>query len=339
VFHEDKTDGHIGIRKSFLRIEEKFYCEGMRRDVVDFVSKCKKCQEVKARTIPLAPPSSYNAQAPWELVFTDLMGPYPKTASQNTHLLVIVCGFSKYVEIFPLRSPDSKKVIDKLWQVCCHWGVFRTIISDNGTQFTSKNFEEWCLSRGITSCHISAYHAQANVTERYNRTIKAMIISFIERCRDWDKYLHDIAFAMNSSVNDTTGFTPAYLVTGREFRGPIDNSLGLATKNVDVKAYQDRMALIHEIARNNTLASQEVSLRSYVGRAKYREFNVGDKVMYKTHFLSNAAAGFTSKLAPRYEGPYIITARVTNHVFDLCHVSTGQVVRKCHVNDLYLFSE
>jgi len=189
----------------------------MRRDTANFVRRCSSCQEIKTKSYPVVPASSYSPRGPWDLVFIDLMGPYPRTAKMHTHILVIVCGFSKYVEIFPLRSPTSAKVIDCLWEVCCRWGLFHTIVSDNGSQFISSLYLNWCENLGIKTFHISAYHAQANMCERYNQTIKNMIIAFIIKCRDWDKNLHEIAFAIRTAVSDTSEFSTAYLCTGREF--------------------------------------------------------------------------------------------------------------------------
>jgi hypothetical protein len=337
IFHETPTAGHMGIRKTYFRLEEKFYWFSMRRDVSNFVRQCLSCQEIKAKPIPVAPASSFHPQCPWDLVFTDLMGPYPRTAKQNTHLLVVVCGFSKWVELFPMNLPTSIKVTDKLWEVCCRTGVFRTLVTDNGSQFTSGHYFEWCKSLNIAPFHISAYHAQANMTERYNATIKNMIISFISSCKDWDKHLHEIAFAQRTAVNDTTKFTPAFLATGKEFRTPFDNLLGIVSSDRDVNELGKRMNLIYDLARENTLHNQEISIRSYNKKSVARNFNVGDLVMYRTHFLSNATAGFTSKLAPRWEGPYKIIERVSSYVFDLCHEETGQLVNKVHTNDLTLF--
>jgi hypothetical protein len=337
LFHETPTAGHMGIRKTYCRLEEKFYWFTMRRDVTDFVRRCFKCQEVKVRAAPVAPGTSYLPERPWELVFTDLMGPYPRTAKQNTHLLVIVCGFSKFIELFPMNSPTSVKVTEKLWEVCCRVGVFRTLVSDNGSQFTSDHYFEWCKALEITPFHISAYHAQANMTERYNATIKNIIVSFISRCRDWDKHLHEVGFALRSSVNDSTKFTPAYLSTGRELRTPFDNLLGIVSPSSEVQKLGERMNLIYNLARDNILQSQELSMRNYNKSAKSRDFKVGDLVMYKTHFLSNASQGFSKKLAPRWEGPYKITERVSNVVFNLCNVESNQTVNKAHCNDLTPF--
>jgi hypothetical protein len=250
---------------------------------------------------------------------------------------VMVCGFSKYVELFPMKSPDANKIIDRIWQTCCRHGVFRTLVSDNGTQFTSKKYQEWCEAIGISTFFISAYHAQANMTERYNRTIKTMMVSYIERCKDWDSNLHEIAFAQRTAVNDSTQFTPAYLVNGRELRCPIDNLINTPVLNRELETLKERMALVHELARENIRFSQEVSLRSYVNKSKFREFKVGDEVMNKTHFLSNASKGFSAKLAPRYDGPYRITDKVSSNVYDIVNITTGQVIKKVHINDLTPF--
>jgi hypothetical protein len=113
--------------------------------------------------------------------------------------------------------------------------------------------------------------------------------------------------------------------------------LGIVSSDRDVNELGKRMNLIYDLARENTLHNQEISIRSYNKKSVARNFNLGDLVMYRTHFLSNATAGFTSKLAPRWEGPYKIIERVSSYVFDLCHEETGQLVNKVHTNDLTLF--
>ena len=52
--------------------------------------------------------------------------------------------------------------------MCRRWGLPKTIVSDNGRQFTSTDYQNWCQMFGIHPFYISAYHAQANMTERYN---------------------------------------------------------------------------------------------------------------------------------------------------------------------------
>lgn len=97
-------------------------------------------------------------------------------------------------------------------------GVPKTIITDNGTQFISNELQELFARYRIPQIHFTPkYCAQVNNVERYNRTLLTAISSFVEDDhRNWDLNIPKIQFAMNTSVNEATGFTPAFLVHGRE---------------------------------------------------------------------------------------------------------------------------
>jgi len=58
---------------------------------------------------------------------------------------------------------------------------------------------------------------QANPVERANRNLKQLIVSYIQdNHQKWDEYLNEIQFALNTAVQNSTGFSPAYLNFGRE---------------------------------------------------------------------------------------------------------------------------
>jgi len=95
MFHTDLLAGHLGIRKTYSKLEDRVYWEGMRRDVVHFVKSCVRCQESMIPKIPHSLGTSSIPQFPWEIVSVDLMGPYPKGSLQSTHMLVLVDNFSK----------------------------------------------------------------------------------------------------------------------------------------------------------------------------------------------------------------------------------------------------
>src|SRR3978361_1721779 len=101
------------------------------------------------------------------------------------------------------------------------FGCPEIVISDNGTQFSGKIFNEMLERLGIRHRFTPPYAAQANPVERTNKTIKTMISQFSEENhRDWDKHLAELQFAINSSVHDSTGFSPALLNFGRELEPP-----------------------------------------------------------------------------------------------------------------------
>jgi len=266
------------------------------------------------------------------------MGPYPKGANQNTHMLVVVDMFTRYVELFPLRITKSQKIIEKLWLVCCRWGIPRVILSDNGPQFVSKVYFSWCKSLDIKTFHISAYHPQANMTERYVQTVKSMILATIDNCKDWDGYIPELEFAIRTAVNDSTQFSPAYLTTGRELRTPFDNLMNMEISSFKgIQVIRKRLEIVHNIARDNIQASKEKFLAQYNKKAKERKYQVGDRVWLKTHFLSNASKGIASKLSPKREGPFRVTEMISNNIYDIVDINTGKKVNKVHINELSSF--
>jgi transposase InsO family protein len=338
IFHSNAISGHLGIRKTFYRLEQRVFWKTLRRDVARFIAHCKSCQTSKSPRYPPAPASSFTTEVPWDVIAIDLMGPYPKGTNGNTHMLVVVDVFTRYVELFALRSTKSNIIVDRLWQVCCRWGLPKCILSDNGPQFKSKIYFEWCHALGIKTFHISPYHPQANMTERYVQTVKGMIVSTITKCKEWDKYIPELSFALRTARNDSTQFTPVYLNTGREFRTPFDNQMEIPLASAkDVKHFSSRLAIIQSIARENAASARDSSLGRYNLKAKQRKFEIGDQVWVKTHFLSDASKGFSAKLAPKREGPYQVENIISNNVYDLVHSETGQKNMKVHINELSPF--
>jgi len=335
LFHESLLACHLGIRKTYKKLEERVYWKGLRADVQNYVNRCANCQRSKAARLPPVPATGFHADSPWSFLTIDLMGPYTKGSKQSTHLLLVVDHFTRYVELFPLKNTKAEKIVEKLWEVCLRWGLPYTILSDNGTQFTSKIYANWCSGLGIRPFYISPYHPQANLTERYCKTVKSMMISIIEQCRDWDKYLPELAFALHTSVSDATGFTPAYANFGRELRTPFDNHMQIEISKVKhLNDLSERLSIIHHVVQDELEKSQTKHLKYYNAKAKSRSYKLGDLVWLKTHFLSDASKGITASLLKKREGPYQVSNIIANNIYNLVQLETGAKVNKVHVNEL-----
>lgn len=159
------------------------------------------------------------------MLSVDLVGPLPTTRKQNTFLLVLTCCFSKYCLLFPIRRATAE-IISRIIEenVFLVHGIPSTIIMDNGKQFTSNMMRNLFSFYNIPNVYFTPlYTPQVNTVERYNRTIMTAVSTFVENDhRSWDTNIPKIQFALNSSVNDVTGFTPSLLVYGREL--PNDGS-------------------------------------------------------------------------------------------------------------------
>jgi len=335
-FHSDLLSAHLGIRKTYLKIEDRFWWKSMRKDIIKFISSCDRCQRSKTpRTAPVGFGKAPVVNAAWETIALDLMGPYTKGHNQSQYLLVIVDVFTKWIELFIIRKAKTVTVCKKLWELCCRWGFPKNIISDNGSQFTSKKYVDWCKQFGISSVRIAPYHPQANITERYNQTVKTMIISTIHTCKDWDKFTSEISFALRSAVNDSTGFSPAYLNLGRELRMPIDNLCQIENSACKSEEnFSQRMLQIQELAKTTIIESQKKYMKYYNEKRKESHFKVGDLVLLKIHKLSDASKGFTAALSLKYEGPFIIESKVTDSIYQLACPVSMSILGRYHISQI-----
>lgn len=221
--HNEPSAGHQGIERTFSRIKTRYYWPGMYRDTRKYVRECHTCQTTKynqSRKIGLM--GTREVTKPNEIIAADLMGSFPRSKNGMEYLLIFEDLFTRYAICQPLRSKSSELIkiaIDK--ELCARLGTPKKLVTDNGKEFVAENVESFLKESGIEHELTPVYHAQANPTERVNKTIKTMIRAFVsDNHKEWDKYIPQIQFAYNTSVNATTGVTPAFLTYGRELEAP-----------------------------------------------------------------------------------------------------------------------
>ncbi|KAE8737742.1 hypothetical protein FOCC_FOCC016791 [Frankliniella occidentalis] len=136
-------------------------------------------------------------------------------------MVVSVCLFTKYVWVRPLRRATAEAVRDHLLEdVFLKFGVPSTLVCDNGPQYTAKVFTSFLEQNGVKQHKNFYYHPQHNPTERVNRVLKSMIVSYImDNQRLWDRHLPQITNAINTAKHESTGFSPHQLVFGEYWRG------------------------------------------------------------------------------------------------------------------------
>jgi len=98
---------------------------------------CKGCRLVQ-RSVE-SPPVKRNAlpEKPWETIVIDLMGPL----LTGENLLIITDYYSRYIELTILKS-ISAMIKNELFEMFVGRGLSRTIVSDNGQQFTDEGLKE-----------------------------------------------------------------------------------------------------------------------------------------------------------------------------------------------------
>lgn len=344
-FHDSTLGGHNSGCKTFTKLSRVATWSGVRGDCLKYAKSCTACQKAKPRGGK--PPrllQSVKSQYPWQIAACDVMGPFPRSPRGNQYLLVVTDHFSKWVELFPLRKLTSQKVWDCLLETFTMFGFPAQLVTDNASYFTSKVFVDTCKALGIVHKPTSPYNPQANITERVNRNLKMALITNTQRHKDWDVKLKEIAFATRTTVNRSTGFTPAYLNFGRDVAFPLDNQLVSVSQEAGRRSFakfaQDTRTRLSEAvreARENLDVARLQQATQYNRGRRNLQFEVGDVVLKRTHPLSDAAKGFAASLAQRWDGPYVVVEKLSRLSYRLEHCETGQQLRSIHVNDLKHF--
>ncbi|XP_052857050.1 uncharacterized protein LOC128265216 [Drosophila gunungcola] len=132
-------------------------------------------------------------------------------------LLVFIDIFSKWVELIPLKKAIAAQLeFGFRERIRSRFGAPRRLICDNGTQFQSQSFR--ALFNWNTAFRTPP---QQNPKERANRTIKTIIAQYVNQDhRTRGQLVPEISLGINTSISDSTRFSPAYLVQGREHRLP-----------------------------------------------------------------------------------------------------------------------
>lgn len=344
--HDNPEAGHLGIAKTYARAATNYYWPGMFRDVKKYVLKCEACHRHKFdQNKPLGNMLYSPIDLPWEQVSMDLLGPYPRSKNGNTYLFVIQDRFTKWVECQPLRKATAVPIIQALKEkIIYRFGTPKIFISDNGPQFISKLLRTAADELGIQIRYTPPYSAQNNCVERINRVLGPMIAQYIkEGQQEWDKYLPQFVFAINTSRHDTTGFSPAFLNFGREPVPPrsvkydAEKHLLHEEENPAPVLADEVVKLSHfyDIVRLRLAEGFQRQSRPY--NLRHRPFRpyVGQMVYKKEHHLSDASKHFSAKLAPKYSGPYRIQS-ILSPVIVYLQVPHQRAPVKVHVKDLKL---
>lgn len=339
--HTVVTAGHLGIRKTIIRIEKKYYWPGLKRDVIKFVNLCEVC--LAHKTPQSKPPGlmhTTQAQGPWDIVTVDFIGPLPRSIQGHQYILVIQDKFSKWIECVPLRKATAVTLTKAVRErIFCRFGWPRIVISDNGSQFVGHIFKKFLKVNGIWHQLTPPYSPQCNSTERANRVVKTMVKMTIKKDqRKWDEFLPEIQFAVNTAIQDSSGFSPAELNFGRQLRSSntlFDEILPLHMKQVSTAPeVKERIKDICTIAKRQLELSSQRQAKYYNLRRRQWYPSVGETVYKRNFTQSKAESSFNAKLAPNFCGPFIVTNYLSPTVVELMEPRNTKKKVRVHLKDL-----
>lgn len=142
----------------------EYYYKTMKADLEACVKSCHQCQIHASKAyIPRANQKLIITK--WTLVSLgiDIVGPMPKATWCMKWILVAINHLSKYVEAVAIGSITTERIIEFVWNhLITRFGVPKRIIAENGMQFRSKKFIEFCKGLKIKNRYSSVAHARTN---------------------------------------------------------------------------------------------------------------------------------------------------------------------------------
>ena len=321
--HGGAMSGHLGQGKALSRLQERFYWPGFHADVKLWCESCEDCARRKAPTPKRrAPLHGIRVGNPMQLVAVDIMGPFPVTSNGNQYVLVAGDYFTRWMEAYAIPNQEAETVARKLTEeMFFRFSPPEQLHSDQGRQFEGRLIAQICRMLGISKTRTTPYHPQGDgLVERFNRTLVSMLsVAVQDRHHEWEDHLRATCMAYNTSVQSTTGFTPFYLMFGREARMPLDMMFGHpdsspegASDSEYAVQLRDRLQRAYLVVRTNFQRAFGRQKIHYDQKVHGKPLAVGDLVWLHSPVVP---AGRSKKLHRPWTGPFKILKKLSEQVY------------------------
>ncbi|UYV70739.1 K02A2.6-like, partial [Cordylochernes scorpioides] len=163
----DLHEMHLGMVKMKMIARRYFWWPGIDKNIEELARDCRICQESASM-----PPSTISEwtwpEKPWHHLHLDLAGPF-----MGRMFMVLVDAYTKWLEIVIIKDITSRTIIGHLREIFARFGLPELLVTDNGRQFVSSEFEEFTKINGIRHTKTSPYNPSTNgLAERYVREFK-----------------------------------------------------------------------------------------------------------------------------------------------------------------------
>jgi hypothetical protein len=226
--HLSKFSIHPGSTKMYQDLKQSFWWTRMKREIAKYVSECDICQRVKASHLKTAgilqplPIPSWK----WEDISMDFIVGLPHTSLRHDSIWVIVDRLTKTAHFIPVHTTYVAKKYAEVYldQIVCLHGIPKTIISNRGTLFVARFWEQLQDALGTKLIRSSAYHPQTDgQTERVNQILEDMLRACaLQYDKHLDKCLPLAEFSYNNSYQTSLKMAPFEALYGHRCRTPLN---------------------------------------------------------------------------------------------------------------------
>jgi hypothetical protein len=319
---------HLHWQEVHRRLAERAWWPRMRQDIESWVRRCPRCQiHGRNNHQPQAPAVMTGIPDRFQRWGIDAVGPLPATDRGNRYILHAKEYATKWDVAVAVTNIDSITVANFIYEhIFLPFGPPAEIISDRGSQFCAQVLETYLRRQGTAHWKTSAYHPRSNgVVENGHWIItKTLAKACMGAVHRWDDFLPEALFHLRRRRNAVTGFTPYYLVYGREPVLPGDLlEPPMCFDHTDPRDRAEMIARLQEEINRTDRGTAEFRRRQQALDVRDRfnlrvvedPLSVGNWVLLKRGEVMNNHR--IPKFDPKWVGPYQVTEVCDNHTYKL----------------------
>ena len=317
--HDFPAAGHFGFNKTMELISRDFWWPQMWKSVKEYVTTCDICSRSKIprhRPYGLLHPLPI-LEKPWSSISMDFIVDLPPSKGFDS-IFVVVDRLTKMAHFVPCDKTvtgeeTARLFIDNIYK---YHGFPDDIISDRGTQFTSRFWQALFKILKVKIKLSSAYHPQTDgQTERINQVLEQYLRCTINYHQDnWAELLSLAEFAYNNTIQGSTQQTPFFANYGYHPR--FDQFNFNKVENPAAEDLATRLSERHTLMKDKLLEAQgKQKDNADKSRKAHPVINIGDKVwLLRRNLKTNRPC---DKLDFRRLGPFSVVKQINDVAFRL----------------------
>ena len=349
LHHNIALHAHQGAKRLYKMISSKFYWPSQRKDIARWVESCVSCaKRKKPRPMSSGLTEPTLSNYPFEVIGIDLVGKCLETSKGYKWILTITDHFTRWPIAIPLPDHRADTIAKAIYEhVICQYGIPVKILSDQGRELISEAllmmYDRW----GIKRVQTGGYNPQANgACERFHRWMHTSLTQVFDRkTADWDEYLPAILFAYRVSENDATGYSPYFLMHGRDPVLPADVIFTPESTPISEESYVNQITARLKKALDHARKRQFDNYVSNYERLPSRQkpvYNKGDKVLIWSKSSKDSRleiSGDKRALPTKWRNPWTGPATFLREVSNtMCEVELGGKLLQYNYNRVSKFT-
>ena len=292
--------GHNGFRRTYNALKRQYYWPGMRKHILKHCKSCHQCSLQNQGPGELEFGHFNVPSVPMEFICMDLVGPItPQTSKGNKYMLTVIDMLTGYTIAVAIPDKRAETVCQAYRDhVYCVFGGSSRILTDNGTEFRSKEMKQICSELEIKQVFSPVYTPQANGRlEGWHRFLKSCIAKHIRGTDvEWDELIPLAVSSYNFFPCQSSKESPFVLMFGRDPITPIAKLLEpklrfYGEKGVSLR--MDTLRKLYTVAAENIRRAREKHPRQDTAAPR---FQVNDLILVK----DPDSAVFEPRYLPNY---------------------------------------